>query len=132
MTADSPAAAEKICSARPVDGFHGIAITEALAQRKPLVVIFATPGFCRSQMCGPVLEEVQTATAQYGDRLNVIHVEIYQNARPPQMVPAVAQWGLPSEPWVFLVGADGRIVDKFESAVTADELHPAVAQLVRS
>ena len=38
----------------------------------------------------------------------------------------VREWKLPSEPWVFLVGADGKIKDRFEGTVSVDELDAAV------
>jgi hypothetical protein len=121
---------EKICSARPVDDFHQLSIDAALGQQKPLLVLFATPGFCVTRTCGPSLEIVQAAAAPYRDRLNVVHVEIYRGGRPPEVVPTVGEWGLISEPWVFLVGANGTIVDKFEGGITLDEVGPAVSQLV--
>jgi hypothetical protein len=40
----------------------------------------------------------------------------------------VRQWGLPSEPWVFLVGADGLIKARFEGTVSVRELDEAVQQ----
>ena len=131
-TAATLAEAEQVCSARPPDEFHRLSIADALAQAKPLVVLFATPGFCETATCGPDLEVVQAAAAPYGDRLNVVHVEIYKDIQPGEPMPAVVEWGLPSEPWVFLVGSDGRIADKFEGGLTLDELAPAVAQLVGS
>ena len=129
-TAATPADAEKVCSARPVDEFHRLSVADALGRRKPLLVLFATPGFCPSRTCGPDLEVVQAAIARHGDRLNVVHVEIYKDAQPPDLVPAVGEWNLPSEPWVFLIDADGKIADKFEGGVTVEELDPALAQLV--
>jgi hypothetical protein len=129
-TASNPAEAEKICSARPVDGFHRLSIAEALAQRKPLLALFATPGFCVTRTCGPSLEVVQTASVPYGERLNVVHVEIYKGGQPPEVVAAVGEWRLPSEPWAFLIGADGRIADKLEGGITTEELGPAVARLI--
>ncbi len=36
------------------------------------------------------------------------------------------QWGLQSEPWTFLVGADGLIKAKFEGSVSANELETAI------
>jgi hypothetical protein len=129
-TAAAPADVERICSARPVDEYHRLSVADALSRQKPLLVLFATPGFCPSRTCGPDLEVVQAATAPHGERLNVVHVEIYKDAQPPDLVPAVGEWSLPSEPWVFLVGADGRIKDKFEGGVTVDELGPAITQLV--
>jgi hypothetical protein len=38
----------------------------------------------------------------------------------------VKEWRLPTEPWTFLVGGDGRIADRFEGAFSADELERAV------
>jgi hypothetical protein len=38
----------------------------------------------------------------------------------------VQEWRLPSEPWTFLVGADGRIKDKFEGAISLAELSTAI------
>jgi len=44
----------------------------------------------------------------------------------------VKEWKLPSEPWVFLVGADGKIRDRFEGTVSVRELEAAVKRdLVR-
>jgi hypothetical protein len=40
-TAATPAEAETVCSARPADEFHRLSIAQALAERKPLVVLFA-------------------------------------------------------------------------------------------
>ena len=39
------------------------------------------------------------------------------------------QWGLQSEPWTFVVGADGRVKDKFEGSVSEAELTAAVRRL---
>ena len=39
------------------------------------------------------------------------------------------EWKLPSEPWVFLVGADGTIKARFEGTVSVDELNEAVDRL---
>jgi hypothetical protein len=36
------------------------------------------------------------------------------------------QWGLSTEPWVFLVGADGHVKAKFEGSVSEAELSAAV------
>ena len=42
--------------------------------------------------------------------MRFIHVEIYRDNDPNSGPnPWVQQWALPSEPWVFVVGADGKI-----------------------
>jgi hypothetical protein len=38
----------------------------------------------------------------------------------------VREWQLPSEPWTFLVGRDGRIKAKFDGPVSSRELGLAV------
>ena len=43
------------------------------------------------------------------------------------LAPAVAEWGLPTEPWVFVVGADGVILGRFEGLVTREELRELLA-----
>jgi hypothetical protein len=42
----------------------------------------------------------------------------------------VGEWNLPSEPWIFLVNADGVLVEKFEGGVAAAELDPALDALL--
>jgi glutathione peroxidase-family protein len=61
-----------------------------------------------------------------------IHVEIYEGNQPPELNRWVKEWKLPTEPWVFLVGRDGRIKARFEGSVSAAELEAAVrARLLR-
>ena len=103
-----------------------LTIAEALDQGKPLVVVFATPGFCTSQTCGPQLEIVHGLARRYGARANFIHVEIFKDpaARTPNAT--VQEWGLPSEPWVFVIDRTGHIVDRFEGITTGEEIEQAL------
>jgi hypothetical protein len=101
-------------------------VAESIAARKPFVVVFATPKYCASRACGPV---VDVAAAVAGDfpQVRFIHVEIYEDNDPQKGENRwVRQWRLPSEPWIFLVGADGRIKAKFEGSVSVRELRRAV------
>ena len=60
-------------------------------------------------------------------QVNFIHVEVYQDNDPARGANKwMREWRLQSEPWVFLVGADGLIKDRFEGAVSVDELSAAV------
>jgi hypothetical protein len=101
-------------------------IAESIAARKPFVAVFATPKYCASRTCGPVVD-VAEAVAKDFPRVRFIHVEIYEDNDPQKGENRwVRQWRLPSEPWVFLVGPDGRIRAKFEGAVSVRELRRAV------
>jgi hypothetical protein len=136
-TATDPAEVEKICSARPtVDQFHGLSMSDAIAAGKPFLLLFASPGFCQTQTCGPSLEVLQRLAQAQGDRLNYLHVEVYQDphlgAPGLKPVPAVLEWKLPSEPWLFLVDRQGKLFDKFEGGITFEETAPAVDRLVQA
>ena len=101
----------------------------------PFVLAFATPRFCTSRTCGPVVDVVDSVRRSFSrTRIRFIHVEIYRDNDPNKGENQwVRQWNLPSEPWIFLVGADGRIKAKFEGAVSRAELASAVRRdLLRS
>jgi hypothetical protein len=103
-------------------------IAGSLAARRPFVVVFATPKFCTSRTCGPVVDVVDAARKRFaGSGIRFIHVEVYDH-NDPQRGPNrwFRQWHLPSEPWTFLVGSDGRIKAKFEGSYSVPELSAAV------
>lgn len=128
--AKTVAEAEKICTRRPVDDMHDLSIGDVLGKGKPLAVLFATPAFCTSRLCGPDLDVVQSMKQKYGARVNFIHIEIYKDVtKPEQIVDTVNEWKLPSEPWLFLMDAQGKVVDKFEGGITTQELEPAIQKL---
>lgn len=107
-------------------------IAGSLAARLPFVVTFATPRFCTSRTCGPVVDVVDSVRRNLrGSGVRFIHVEIYKDNDPAKGENQwVRQWRLPSEPWTFLVGRDGRIKAKFEGAVSRAELDAAVRRLL--
>ena len=131
LTGTTVEAVERFSSARPADvALYRLSIADAIAARKPFAVLFATPGFCTSRTCGPSLEVLQALRDRFGADANFIHVEIYKDGRPGEMVPAVAEWGLPSEPWLFLVDGDGRLAEKLEASITVDEAAPVLERLI--
>jgi hypothetical protein len=103
-------------------------VAQSLAAHKPFVVVFATPKFCTSRTCGPVVDVVQAVSRRFrGSGIRFVHVEIYKDNDPTHGFNQwVRQWHLPTEPWVFLVGDDGRIEAKFEGSVSVAELTAAV------
>jgi len=107
-------------------------IAGALAAHEPFVVTFATPRYCESRTCGPVVDVVDRARKRYArTRIRFIHVEIYQDNDPSKGPnPWVRQWHLPGEPWTFLVGADGRIKAKFEGSFSSRELNAAIRRFL--
>ena len=106
-------------------------IAGSLATHKPFVVTFATPRFCTSRTCGPVVDVVEAVRRRFSSRARFIHVEVYKRNRPALGYNRwMRQWGLRSEPWTFLVGRDGRVKAKFEGSVSVSELESAVRRLL--
>ncbi len=105
-------------------------VAGSLAAHVPFVVVFATPKFCTSRTCGPVVDVVEHVARGFPS-VRFIHVEIYRDNDPQKGQNRwVRQWRLPTEPWTFVVGADGRIASKFEGSISERELRAAVRDLL--
>ena len=106
-------------------------VADALAAKSPFVVVFATPKYGTSRTCGPVVDVVSDVRRKHaGEGSRFIHVEIYKDNDPTKGANRwVGEWKLPSEPWVFLVGADGKIRARFEGSASVRELDAALATL---
>jgi hypothetical protein len=125
--ATSPAAS--ITTSRPPDLLLlRYSIAGSLAAHKPFVVTFATPKYCTSRICGPVVDVLEAVRKRFASRgVRFIHVEVFRGNDPQRGYNRwMLQWGLRTEPWVFLVGRDGRIKAKFEGSVSAGELAAAI------
>jgi hypothetical protein len=123
-------------SVEPDLDLYELSIHEALEQNKPLVVVFATPAFCVSATCGPQVGELTKVKERVGDRANYIHVEVFEEPhmiegqRPTGgLVPAVDEWGLPTEPWTFIVDSQGLVQAKFEQFTTAEEIEARLLEI---
>jgi len=108
-------------------------VADSLAAHVPFVIVFATPKFCESRTCGPVVDVVDSVRTRFaGKSVRFIHVEIYRGNKPQNGLNRwVREWRLPSEPWTFAVGRDGRIKAKFEGSVSTGELAAAVRILLK-
>jgi hypothetical protein len=124
---------EQLSTSRDPDPeLHRSSVADALADRVPFVVVFATPKYCTSRTCGPVVDVVSAVRRSHADSaVRFIHVEIYEDNDPAKGENRwVREWKLPSEPWVFLVGADGKIRDRFEGTVSVRELDASLRELL--
>jgi hypothetical protein len=96
--------------------------------REPIVLLFATPQFCQSRVCGPVVDVAEQVKQIYGAAF--IHMEIYKDNDPNKGVrPQVRAFHLPSEPWLFAIDKQGRIQAVLEGAFGVDELTRVVKGL---
>ena len=120
-------------AAVPDPGLHATTIAAAIAAHRPVLVIFATPTYCQSQFCGPEVDGVQSLAAQYADNAAFIHVEIWRNFNKSVINQAAADWLLRNndltEPWLYLIGADGVILDRWGPLFDENEVAKELAAL---
>lgn len=112
----------------PDPRLYAHSIADLLDSHTPFVVAFATPKFCASRTCGPTVDQIKAVMDEYPG-CTFVHVEIFEdlaNPVPKQYVEAVTEWNLPSEPWVFAVGADGKVAARYEGATSDASLRGAI------
>jgi hypothetical protein len=129
-TAEEYPLAEITTDPDPDPRFYGLSVEDAVTSGRPSVIVFATPKFCQTAVCGPTLDIVKGLAGDHPG-VNFVHVEVYTNlddAQNLELVPAVLEWGLPTEPWVFVVDAQGFVVGRFEGVVSAEEITAALSK----
>jgi hypothetical protein len=127
--ADVGGALSKLTTRIPPDTQNKVDYADVLG-KEPIVLLFATPQFCVSRVCGPVVDVAEQLKQLYGDKVAFIHMEIYQDNDPNKPVrPQVSAFHLPSEPWLFGIGRNGRIEDEIDGAFGVEELTRVVKGL---
>jgi hypothetical protein len=128
----------------PPNDMHEMSIADAIAAHRPALVIFATPAYCASRVCGPQVDIIKTLEPKYRDRVTFIHIEIYELAQSdptkpysqvlregrPVLARVVAEWHLESEPWVFLIDRQGNVAAKFEGPTPAADVAEELDKIV--
>ena len=119
----------------PSDKLHQLSVEQALMSRTPLIVVFASPRFCISALCGPAVDLIEEVQLEFEDRVNFIHIEPWDLSiarSEGRLIPSkwAKEWNLPSEPWVFLIGPEGRVAARFEGPVSKDELTKKIQEIL--
>jgi hypothetical protein len=121
---------EKIDTRVPPDQMHKVDFAEVLG-KNPIVLVFATPALCQSRVCGPVVDVAQQVADKFEPEADFIHQEVYvDNEISKGIRPQLKAFGLPTEPWTYLVGAEGVIKDRLEGAYGVDELEEAMRTIL--
>jgi len=99
--------------------------------KEPIVLLFATPEFCQSRVCGPVVDVADQAKQEYGDKATFIHMEIYNGNDPENGVrPQVRAFHLPSEPYLFTIDRKGIVRAAVEGAFGLKLMSKAVEKAI--
>lgn len=115
----------------PDPELHAVTVADAIAAARPVMVVVSTPVYCVSRFCGPITDTVQQLQARYGDRMAFVHLEVWADFDNQVIGAAAAEWILRegaegAEPWVFLVGADGKVVERWDNVASDLELEAAI------
>ncbi len=117
----------------PDPDLHRTTIASSLAAKRPVVVVFSTPVYCTSRFCGPITDLVEELAHQYPNRADFVHVEVWRDFQTMTVNKSAADWVYRNdelqEPWVFVIGADGKVAARFDNVVTRGELEPIIKAL---
>lgn len=110
----------------PDPDLHQSTVAQALAEKRPVLLTVSTPTYCVSQFCGPITDMVQTLSKNYANRARFIHIEVWKDYKAQQLNDAASEWisrgETVNEPWVFLIGADGKVAARLDNVATQAEL----------
>jgi hypothetical protein len=128
--ADAGGDLSQITTRIPPDTQNQVDYADALG-KEPVVLLFATPQFCQSRVCGPVVDVAEQVKQEYGDEAAFIHMEIFNDNDPGKGPrPQVRAFGLPSEPWLFTIDRQGKVSSAVEGAFGPELLTDAVKKAV--
>ncbi|MFN8164016.1 MAG: hypothetical protein U0R26_09375 [Solirubrobacterales bacterium] len=120
----------KITTRIPPDTQNKVDYADALG-KEPILLLFATPQFCQSRVCGPVVDVAEQAKQEFGDKAAFIHMEIYNDNDPSKGVrPQVRAFHLPSEPWLFAINREGVVSSAVEGAFGLELMDEVVEKAV--
>lgn len=136
---DVPSLDRLTTGSEPDPALYEHRIADSIAARRPLVVIFASPAFCTTPLCGPQVEEATELRKTYGDRVEFVHIDLFQNPheikgdlKRAERSPVLKEWGLHTDEWTFLVDANGAVSARYEAFVPRAELETAIKRMLET
>jgi hypothetical protein len=114
-TADDHRGVEPYCTLTPHPcPLHAVTLTQALASGKPVGYMIGTPAHCQTGTCAPSLEFLVKAHDRVGDKIVMVHADVYADDTATAVAPAVAALGLDYEPVLYLCSPDGKVGDRLD------------------
>lgn len=125
---------EPICTRAEPCPFHELNLADVLHNGRPTVLVIATPGFCQTDICGPVVDLLIDEAPSRPD-IDFIHAEVYidpsvfETGKFPETTPAVNINELPFEPVLYVADADATIVSTLSTIWDRSELKDALTAI---
>jgi hypothetical protein len=105
-----------------------LTLTEALKLGVPVAYLVGTPAHCKTGTCSPALDGLIEVGSRIGDRAVFIHAEVYSDEAATVIAPAVKALNLTFEPALFVVDANGKIVERLDAVFDAKEISDALTR----
>ncbi|MEZ5175368.1 MAG: hypothetical protein R2823_04100 [Acidimicrobiia bacterium] len=112
----------------PEPALYEHSLDELLRNGRKTVAVFATPAFCVSAACGPLLDQTKTVMSSLPD-VDFVHIEVYLGFHEQGFVsdgdhlsPAVTAFGLLNEPWIYVMDEEGIVIARIEGVLGDGEL----------
>jgi hypothetical protein len=116
---------------RPPEQMHSVSLHNVLGKR-PVALLFSTPQFCVSRICGPVTDVAVSLQHEFAGRVTFIHEEVYAHNQPKLGLRAqMKAFHLHTEPWLFTINRHGIITARLEGAFGTTELRQALQAALR-
>lgn len=126
---------DPICTRVPTCPFHDHELSAALESDRPIVVLLASPAYCRTTACGPILDLLVELAGERED-LVVIHAEVYKNPKAvadlseATLAPLASAYSMAFEPCLFVTDASHTLVARGDIAVDRTEMTEMLALAV--
>ncbi len=108
----------------PDERMYQYSLDDALAQGKPIVLEFATPGHCT--VCDKQLQMLKGIMEVYGDDVIFLHMDQYQN---PEAFKAFKVMG---DPWTYVIDENQVVQYKQAGRVLYGELEYTLKKVLGS
>jgi hypothetical protein len=134
-TTDRSLEVDPLCSRVPACPYHSSSLLAALGEGRPIVMLIATPAYCDTGVCGPILDLLIEQTTGRTD-LAVLHQEVYLNPKgqrdlsDAQLAPVPEAYDLRFEPVLYITDRAGTIVARADVTVDRSELTELLALAV--
>ncbi|CAN5695642.1 hypothetical protein BH10ACT3_BH10ACT3_17270 [soil metagenome] len=124
---------DPICTRVPTCPFHDEDLTTVLGTGRPVVVLLASPAYCRTSACGPILDVLIEEAAALPDNVVVIHSEVYKNPKDVSdlndatLAPLPETYRMGFEPSLFVTDASNLLVARGDIVVDRGEMAQMLA-----
>jgi len=122
-TIDDSRGVDPVCTRQPEPcPFHEVTLTDALLAGKPVAYLVGTPAFCQTGTCAPALESMISVQDRFGDTFTWVHAEVYTDNTATTPADAVGAANLTFEPALFVIAADGTVIERIDAVWDDTEL----------